>query len=148
MKVIVNFQNPLLQAQEICKTITTKLGEKSFEMFESLQDKGFITKFDYNMEPYNNGYEITFEAKCNFEAYQKGTPLEVANKMSGVHGVYVYPCNFFNHKLKEGSASFEARTIDGEYIYIDVNSVDDFEKSLATLVQRNASQVDEFLSKL
>lgn len=114
------FNNPLLSAQSISKRAVERSGQLIYDFFSEMEAQGYIESFEFEMKPYNNGYELCFEPKCNLNKLES-IPEILRNYCFGTYIICFYPESFFNSYFKEGSASITYRTVDGDYKTIKVN---------------------------
>jgi len=66
------------------------------------------------MKPYNNGYELCFEPKCNLNKLES-VPEILRNYCFGTKIINFHPESFFNSYFNERNASMTYRTVDGDY---------------------------------
>ena len=125
----VLFINPLLSAQSISKKAVERSGQLIYDFFSQMEALGYIEGFEFEMKPYNNGYELCFEPKCNLKKLES-IPEILRNFCFGTKIINFHPECFFNSYIKEGCASITYRTLDGEYKSIKVNE----ETNLETLI--------------
>jgi hypothetical protein len=104
------FSTPLLEAQEICKRAIEHAGRLVFDLFEALQAKGYIERYDYQMKPWNNGYQIQFIPDCNWLSL-KDKSTQIQTICSNRTTIYLQPCNFFNDYFLEKKQSFEGQLV-------------------------------------
>jgi hypothetical protein len=114
------FNNPLLSAQSISKKAVERSGQLIYDFFSEMEAQGYIEGFEFEMKPYNNGYELRFEPDCNLEKLEN-IPSGLRNYCFGTYIICFYPESFFNSYFKEGNASITYRLFNGEYKTIKVN---------------------------
>lgn len=114
------FNNPLLSAQSISKKAVERSGQLIYDFFSAMEAQGYIESFEFEMKPYNNGYELCFEPKCNLNKLES-VPEVLRNYCFGTQIINFHPESFFNSNFKEGNASITYRLFNGEYKTIKVN---------------------------
>jgi hypothetical protein len=109
-----------LSAQSISKKSVERSGQLIYDFFSTMEAQGYIESFEFEMKPYNNGYELRFEPDCNLEKLES-IPSGLRNYCFGTQIINFHPESFFNSNFKEGNASITYRLFNGEYKTIKVN---------------------------
>ena len=136
------FNNPLLSAQSISKKAIEKSGQLIYDFFSVMEAQGYIEGFEFEMKPYNNGYELCFEPKCNLNKLES-IPEILRNYCFGTYIICFYPESFFNSYFNEGGASITYRTVNAEYNTIKVNEATNFETLINDFWKANSSKLIE-----
>jgi len=136
------FNNPLLSAQSISKKTVERSGQLIYDFFSEMEAQGYIEGFEFEMKPYNNGYELCFEPKCNLNKLES-IPEILRNYCFGTKIINFHPECFFNSNFKEGNASITYRTVDGDYNTIKVNEATNFETLRNDFWKANSSKLNE-----
>ena len=132
------FNNPLLEAQSISKKAVERSGQLIYDFFSQMEAQGYIESFEFEMKPYNNGYELCFEPKCNLKKLES-IPEILQNYCFGTKIINFHPECFFNSNFKEGNASITYRLFNGEYKTIKVNEETNFETLINEFWNANKS---------
>ena len=97
-----DFRNsPIIKAQEICKETVVKIANEVIPMYQSAVEDLTINDYDVDMEPWNNGYELTIKPIFDFTSI-KGE-ISVYDRFR----FFVQPSSFFNKDFSNNEASFE-----------------------------------------
>lgn len=136
------FNNPLLSAQSISKKAVERSGQLIYDFFSAMEAQGYIESFEFEMKPYNNGYELRFEPDCNLEKLES-IPSGLRNYCFGTQIINFHPESFFNSNFKEGNASITYRTVDGDYKTIKINEATNFETLINDFWKSNSSKLNE-----
>jgi hypothetical protein len=134
------FSNPLLEVQSISKRAVERSGQLIYDFFSEMEAQGYIESFEFEMKPYNNGYELCFEPKCNLNKLES-IPEILRNYCFGTKIINFHPESFFNSYFNEGSASITYRTVDGDYKTIKVNEATNFETLINDFWNANRSKL-------
>ncbi len=146
------FTNPLLEAQEACKTAIETAGLEVIKIFNHLKEGGYINSFKYGMSPYNSGYTIEFKVDYNFSNENKEKLKSIqdtllVNFLYGIHSISLSPESFYNSNLIErNSATITSRSINGYYESFVIKNDEDLDTMVREFVKINSDFVKEILS--
>ena len=97
-----DFRNsPIIKAQEICKETVVKIANEVIPMYQSAVEDLTINDYEVDMEPWNNGYELTIKPIFDFSTI-KGE-ISVYDRFR----FFVQPSSFFKEDYSKNEASFE-----------------------------------------
>ena len=97
-----DFRNsPIIKAQEICKETVVKIANEVIPMYQSAAEDLTINDYEVDMEPWNNGYQLTI--KPLFDYSTKKEEISVYDSFR----IFVQPSSFFNKDFSNNEASFE-----------------------------------------
>ena len=82
-----DFRNsPIIKAQELCKETVVKIGNaKLSRMYQSAVEDLTINDYEVDMEPWNNGYELTIKPKFDFSSIKGDFSFMIVSDSSFNH---------------------------------------------------------------
>ena len=105
------YSTPLMKAQEICKNAIFESFVDVKKVYDNLISEGLINDYEYEIEPWNNGYQLKVTTEVDYKKIQTVANQNLVNFIYGNVCIFIQPNTFFNDYYTDGNARFECRLI-------------------------------------